>query len=79
MGKGKLLTGQISQDAFIKVISQDAFIKVLEGLKRAAPYLRGEVGRRVRLRLTPELAFKADLGFDHAERISTLLRDADGR
>ncbi|MBN33693.1 MAG: ribosome-binding factor A [Rhodospirillaceae bacterium] len=64
---------------FVMPLGGEDLEEVLEGLKRAAPYLRGEVGRRVQLRLTPELAFKADPGFDHAERISTLLRDADGR
>jgi len=63
---------------FVMPLGGEDIDAVLEGLKRAAPYLRGEVGRRVRLRLTPELAFKADRGFDHAERISRLLNESDG-
>ena len=48
---------------------------VLEGLERAAPFLRGEIGRQLRLRLTPVLAFREDTGFEHAERIDRLLKD----
>ena len=46
---------------------------VMEGLRRAAPWLRGEISRRVHLRVAPELVFHADRGFDHAMRISALL------
>jgi ribosome-binding factor A len=51
---------------------------VLEGLERATPFIRGEIGRKVRLRLTPTLAFREDKGFDHAERIDRLLKRLDG-
>ena len=51
---------------------------VMEGLKRATPWLRGEVSRRVRLRSAPELAFRVDRGFEHARRISDLLDDVTG-
>ena len=52
--------------------------EVLKGLERAAPFIRGEIGRNVRLRLTPTIAFREDKGFDHAERIDRLLKGADG-
>ena len=51
---------------------------VMEGLRRATPWLRGEVSRRVRLRVAPELVFHADRGFDHAQRISALLETSGG-
>jgi len=47
----------------------------LAGLNRASPFLRHEVGRRVRLRYVPELAFETDTTFDHAGRIDRLLRE----
>lgn len=49
--------------------------EALAGLNRASPFLRHEVGRRVRLRYVPELAFEADTTFDHAGRIDRLLRE----
>jgi len=44
-------------------------------LRRAAPFLRGEVARTVDLRFAPTLSFEADTTFDYARRIETLLHD----
>ena len=63
---------------FIMPLGGDNLAEVMKGLKRAAPWLRGEVSRRVRLRVAPELAFHADRGFDHAQRISALLDGVTG-
>ncbi len=46
---------------------------ILKALKRAAPYLRGEVARLVELRYAPELRFVADSSFETAGRISAAL------
>ena len=43
-------------------------------LRRAAPFLRGEVARRVKLRFAPRLSFEPDRSFDAAGRIDDLLR-----
>ena len=49
---------------------------VLAALGRAAPFLRGRVGRMVRLKYTPAFRFEADSTFDEASRIDALLRGA---
>ena len=46
---------------------------VAAGLQRAAPFLRGLVGRQMQLRHVPRLTFALDTGFDRADRIDTLL------
>jgi len=46
---------------------------LIAALKHAAPYLRAEVNRRVRLKHSPELAFELDRSFDQAGHIDTLL------
>jgi ribosome-binding factor A len=43
-------------------------------LERAAHYLRGELGRSLGLRLTPELRFEYDTTPDTAQRLEDLLR-----
>jgi ribosome-binding factor A len=60
--------------------------EVAAGLEAAAPMLRGAVGRRVRLRVTPELRFRPDPVAEQVEMVERLLRDvlpesgsADGR
>jgi ribosome-binding factor A len=48
---------------------------VLEVLGRAAPYLRSLLGRRIRLRRTPELSFAYDASVDRGLRIQALLAE----
>ena len=43
-------------------------------LERAAHYLRGEIGRNLGLRVTPELRFAYDTTPDTAQRLEDLLR-----
>jgi ribosome-binding factor A len=48
----------------------------LRALARAAHFLRGEVGRALGLRMTPELRFEYDTTPDTARRVDDLLREA---
>ena len=48
---------------------------VLLALGRASSYLQGEIGRRIRLKLTPRLSFEFDDRFEYASRIDNLLRE----
>jgi ribosome-binding factor A len=47
---------------------------VIEALDRNKRYVRGEIARRVNLKFSPEIRFRADERFDEAERIEKLLR-----
>lgn len=46
---------------------------VMAGLRRASGFLRREVGKRIRLRHTPELHFHWDHALEHGERINQLI------
>lgn len=46
----------------------------LEGLNSAAGYMRREMGRRLRLRRTPDLTFFADHGPEESIRLDQLLQ-----
>lgn len=50
--------------------------QVVEGLNRCRKYLRGEVGRRMTIKFTPDLRFEADTSFDEGSKIDALLRSA---
>lgn len=50
--------------------------QTLAGLRAAAPFIRGELGRRMRVRRAPELRFELDRGLERALRIERLLREA---
>jgi len=47
--------------------------ETLAGLQAAAAFIRGELGRRLRIRHTPELRFQMDESLEHARRIEALL------
>jgi ribosome-binding factor A len=49
--------------------------QVAAALETAAPMLRGIVGRRVKLRVTPELRFRPDPVVEQVEAVERLLRD----
>jgi ribosome-binding factor A len=55
--------------------SQGQRDETLAGLKQAAGYMRRELGRRVRMRHTPELVFHYDEGLDATDRIAQLLAE----
>jgi ribosome-binding factor A len=60
-------------EVFVTELGGELAPERLEALRRAAPLLRGEVGRRLRLKYAPDLAFRADRSFAEAARIETLL------
>jgi ribosome-binding factor A len=47
--------------------------KTSAGLRQAAGFLRRELGRRMRVRYTPELLFEYDEGLDATDRVAKLL------
>jgi ribosome-binding factor A len=47
-----------------------------KGLKRAAGFLRSELGHRLKLRVTPELRFVYDASVERGVRLSRLIDDA---
>ena len=51
--------------------------EVMEGLKKATGYLRREVGKRIRIRNTPELHFYWDETLERAERINSIISNLD--
>lgn len=47
--------------------------EVIDALNRAAPYLRGLLGRKIDMKFTPALSFRSDETFAEAEKIDALL------
>lgn len=50
--------------------------EVLSGLRSAAPFIRGQLGKRLHMRRIPELHFEIDRVLEEAARIESLLREA---
>ncbi|MDD3653076.1 MAG: 30S ribosome-binding factor RbfA [Desulfotomaculaceae bacterium] len=55
---------------------QKASIKALTG---AQGFIRNELGRRIRLRYTPELTFKLDQSIDRGTKLIKLMEDVRGK
>jgi ribosome-binding factor A len=61
---------------FVSIMGSDAErAETLEGLSAVAAHLRGRVGRALRLRVAPEIAFRSDPSVAHAARIESLLEE----
>jgi ribosome-binding factor A len=59
---------------FVSILGSDAERSAtLDGLASVASHLRSRIGRALRLRLAPEIAFKLDQSVAHAARIESLL------
>ena len=53
--------------------TEEARAETMAGLKSATGYVRRELGRRVRLRRTPEIIFIEDKGLERGDRMLALL------
>ncbi len=60
--------------AFVTPLGGGDAVALLAALARAAPYVRGQIGRMVRLKYTPAIAFELDTSFERASHIDALLR-----
>ncbi len=62
---------------FVPFGTTGAVPEVTAGLRAAAGFLRGEVGRRVGMRHAPRLDFVADDSFDRAAHLTALIDSAN--
>ena len=56
---------------------KDTGEQALAGLRAATPFLKGELGRRLQLRRTPELIFQLDHGLEKGTSVLTLLNQLE--
>ncbi len=60
---------------FVTPLGGGDIARVVAALNRAAPFLRSQVVKAVKLRRAPEIGFAPDTSFDYASRIDEALRD----
>lgn len=63
--------------AFIMPLGGQNIGPVLAALERAAPYIRAQVAKMVKLRFATRIGFKLDTSFEQASRIDAVLRRPD--
>lgn len=71
------VTGDLQQaKVYISVLGEEKQKhNTLLGLSKAKGFIRSEIGKRIRLRKTPELAFEFDEAVDQGNRIEHLLKE----
>lgn len=70
------VTGDLQQAKVYLTVLGDEEQKrdTLDGLEKAKGFIRSEVGKRIRLRKTPELIFEIDESIEYGNRIETLIK-----
>jgi ribosome-binding factor A len=58
---------------FFTALNAEHVGQALEGLKRAAGFLRSQLARRIKLYTTPELRFEYDESVERGDRLSRLI------
>jgi ribosome-binding factor A len=59
--------------AFVARLGRSDVDVLLPALRRAAPFLRGQVAHALRLRFAPDLSFQPDTALEYATKIERLL------
>ena len=59
--------------AFIVRLGRKDVAELLPALKRATPYLRGQIAKAMKLRVVPDLSFQPDTALDYAMEINRLM------
>ncbi|MGI6035799.1 MAG: 30S ribosome-binding factor RbfA [Limnochordia bacterium] len=63
-------------NAYVSVYgSQESKKESMEALERATGFIRTEIGKRIRLRYTPEISFHFDDSMERSERIFRILKE----
>lgn len=61
--------------AYVSVLgSEDDRRSTMQALESARPFLRRELGHRVKLRYTPDLRFVSDTSMEEAQELTDLMR-----
>ena len=61
--------------AFIARLGRSDVAELIPALKRATPYLRGQMAKAMKLRIVPDLSFQPDTTLDYAMEINKLMHN----
>ena len=73
------MTGDLREaKIYVSVMGDEKKVKdSLKGLQSALGFIRREIGKRIRLRFTPEISFALDTSLDYSEHIQKILLDIE--
>ena len=69
------MTGDLREaKIYVSIMGNDEQVKSSwEGLNSALGFIRREIGKRIKIRFTPEISFALDKSLDYSEHIQKLL------
>ena len=72
---GVEMTGDLREaKIFVSIMGNDEQVQsTWEGLHSALGFIRREIGKRIKIRFTPEISFAPDKSLDYSEHIQKLL------
>ena len=73
------MTGDLREaKIFVSIMGNDEQVKEsMKGLQSALGFIRREIGRRIKIRFTPEISFALDTSLDYSEHIQKILLDIE--
>src|SRR5437763_6145797 len=80
IGKVELNVDGSVANVYVSIVGEDATADAaVEGLKKAAGFLRGPIGRELQLQRPPELRFIHDVSIDMSEKLAAIVREDEER
>lgn len=62
---------------YVSLLNSKNIKKTMKGLKEATGYIKGQIARKINLRVTPDLQFEIDDSMAYGERIDKLLNEVN--
>ena len=60
---------------YVSLLNTKNIKKTMKGLKEATGYIKGQIARKINLRVTPDLQFEIDDSMEYGEKIDKLLNE----
>ena len=61
---------------YVSLLNSKSKIKTMEGLQSASGYIRGQIAKKINLRVTPGLQFELDESMEYGEKMDKIIADA---
>lgn len=71
----KITPDQKYAKVYVSIFGKQNKQKVIDALKKASGYIRGELGRRVRMRNVPELIFEIDDSLEYGSHMDKVINE----
>ena len=61
---------------YVSLLNSKSKTKTMAGLQNAVGYIRGQIAKKINLRVTPDLQFELDESMEYGEKMDKIIADA---